>query len=98
MSGKQLEISIYNKNSLLIKDYTFKERWKQHSNPEVLSDDIHLPGYESKPFKICVSSSITSNHYYYPYIIIQRPKNDGYHHVGFFILLGDFEYKARACK
>ena len=55
MSDKQLEISIYDENSLLVKDYTVKKRWVEKSELKLLSD-MYLPGYENKPIKIGVSS------------------------------------------
>jgi len=61
MSEKRLEISVYDRNSLLIKDYTLKERWERQSNEKVLSENIYLPGYENKPIKIGVSGDVSIN-------------------------------------
>ena len=69
MSAKQLEISVYDKNSLLVKDYTLKNRWETRSVEEVLSDDIHLPGYENKPIKIGVCGDVTRK---WPFIFIEN--------------------------
>ena len=69
MSEKQLEISVHNNNSLLIKDYTMKKRWEQKSEQKVFSDDIYLPGYESKPIKIGVYGDVSED---WPYIFIEN--------------------------
>ena len=69
MSHKRLEISVYDKNSLLIKDYTLKKRWESKSNEEVLSEDIYLPGYEKKPIKIGVYCDVSLNQ---PFIFMEN--------------------------
>ena len=61
MADKQLEISVSDKNSLLIKDYTMKKRFEQKSEGQVLSDDIYLPGYENKPIRIGVYGDVSQN-------------------------------------
>ena len=52
MSTSELAISLHDKQTLLIKDLTVKERFKAKSEHQVLSNDIYLPGYEQKPIKI----------------------------------------------
>jgi len=69
MSKKQLEISVYDENSLLVKDHTLKKRWEQKSNAEVLSDNIYLPGYETKPIRIGVYGDVTRD---LPFIFIEN--------------------------
>ena len=61
MFDKQLEISVYDARSLLIKDYTLKHRWDRKLNEEVLSDNIYLPGYQNKPIKIGVYGDVAQN-------------------------------------
>ena len=69
MSAKQLEISVYDNNSLSVKDYTLKKRWETRSEEEVLSEDIYLPGYENKPIKIGVYGDVSINE---PFIFIEN--------------------------
>ena len=69
MSDKQIEISVYDHNSLLIKDYTLKKRWETQSNEKVLSDNIYLPGYENKPIRIGVYGDVTRD---LPFIFIEN--------------------------
>ena len=64
MSEKQLEISVHDNNSLLVKDYTIKKRYEQKSNEKLLSDDIYLPGYEKKPIRIGVYGDVSRNRAY----------------------------------
>ena len=71
MSQKQIDISVFNKTSLLIKDYTIKKRWDLQSEEHILSDDIYLFGYQRKPIKIGVFGSVSSNR---SYLYIENPR------------------------
>ena len=52
MSTKELAISVWDKQTLLVKFFTVKEKFKIKSEQEVLSNDIYLPGYDNEPLNI----------------------------------------------
>ena len=89
MSEKKLEISVYSKNSLLIKDYIPEKRCKNTPTKKVLSDDIFLPGYENKPIKIGFNASVL---YEFPKIFIQT-SDLGPDDVDFYNGPSSFEHK-----
>ena len=52
MSTNELAISVHDKQTLLVKCLTIKEKFETKSEEEVLSDEIYLPGFEKKPIQV----------------------------------------------